>query len=300
MIELSRSWRLSRPLDLRLTLAPFRHGPFDPSIRLRRRAAWRATRTPDGPAAQHLEIDGDHITVTAWGGGADYLLDTAPVLVGEDDDPASFRPRDPIARKLVQAFPGLRLGRTDNVVEALVPTILEQKVQSEAAHDAYAHALRSMSGPAPGPVGLVLPPDPSMLARSPYWTWHRFGVERRRAETIRYACSRAAALERSVAAGLDTTRRALSALPGVGPWTVEQVCLGALGDADAVPTGDWHLPNLVAWTLAGVARAGDDEMLEMLEPYRGHRGRVIRLVKACGRRPPRRGPRLPLRSIAGM
>jgi hypothetical protein len=38
-------------------------------------------------------------------------------------------------------------------------------------------------------------------------------------------------------------------------------------------------------------------MLELLEPYRGHRGRVLRLLMAGGVGPPRRGPRLALRRM---
>ena len=96
----------------------------------------------------------------------------------------------------------------------------------------------------------------------------------------------------------DATRR-LRALPGIGAWTAAEVSLVALGDADAVSVGDYHLPHHVAWALAGEARADDARMLELLEPYRGHRGRVIRLVVAGHPGPPRFGPRLPLKSIAG-
>jgi hypothetical protein len=41
-------------------------------------------------------------------------------------------------------------------------------------------------------------------------------------------------------------------------------------------------------------------MLELLEPYRGHRARVLRLLLAAGIAPPRRGPRLPIRDVASM
>jgi hypothetical protein len=40
-------------------------------------------------------------------------------------------------------------------------------------------------------------------------------------------------------------------------------------------------------------------MLELLEPYRGHRGRVLRLLLAGGIAAPRRGPRLPLNPQLG-
>ena len=99
---------------------------------------------------------------------------------------------------------------------------------------------------------------------------------------------------------LDAAYRRLRALPGIGPWTAAEVAMRALGDPDAVSVGDFHLPNLVAFALAGEARGDDARMLDLLEPYRGHRGRVIRLLEASGLRPPVRGPHLQLRSIAAI
>jgi hypothetical protein len=61
--------------------------------------------------------------------------------------------------------------------------------------------------------------------------------------------------------------------------------------------GDFNIPNLVAWSLAGEPRADDRRMLELLAPYAGHRGRVVRLLGSAGIKPPRFGPRRPIRSI---
>ena len=61
--------------------------------------------------------------------------------------------------------------------------------------------------------------------------------------------------------------------------------------------GDYHLPNLVAWAFAGKRKGTDELMLELLEPFRGQRGRVIRLLEVAGVGPPRRGPRFEGRSI---
>ncbi len=52
-----------------------------------------------------------------------------------------------------------------------------------------------------------------------------------------------------------------------------------LGDPDAVPVGDLHLPHEIAWALAAEPR-GDDR--RMLEAYRGRRFRVLRLLLASG------------------
>jgi 3-methyladenine DNA glycosylase/8-oxoguanine DNA glycosylase len=72
----------------------------------------------------------------------------------------------------------------------------------------------------------------------------------------------------------------------------------ASGDPDAVSVGDYNLPKAVGWALAG--RIVDDAgMLGLLAPYAGHRYRVTRLVELSGIRPPRRGPRLPVRDYRG-
>ena len=92
----------------------------------------------------------------------------------------------------------------------------------------------------------------------------------------------------------------LRSVPGIGPWTAAEVMLRAAGDPDAVSVGDFHLPNLVAFALAGEIRGTDERMLELLEPWRGQRARVIRLLETSGLRPPAFGPRYAPRSIAAI
>jgi 3-methyladenine DNA glycosylase/8-oxoguanine DNA glycosylase len=87
--------------------------------------------------------------------------------------------------------------------------------------------------------------------------------------------------------------RRLQRIRGIGPWTAAIVTAVVLGDPDAVPVGDYHLPNTVAWWLADEPRATDERMLELLEPYQGHRWRVIRMAKATGGAP-KYGPKLSL------
>lgn len=64
--------------------------------------------------------------------------------------------------------------------------------------------------------------------------------------------------------------------------------------------GDYHLPNLAAWHLAGEPRGTDERMLELLEPFRPHRGRVLRLLQRGAGGAPRYGPRLAPSLIKGL
>jgi 3-methyladenine DNA glycosylase/8-oxoguanine DNA glycosylase len=182
-------------------------------------------------------------------------------------------------------------------MEALVPAILEQKVTSYEAHQSFAKLVFALGEPAPGPAGLRVAPHPSVLAEQPYWVFHRFGVERKRADVIRAVCARADRLEECVELDAEQASARLMHFTGVGAWTAAEVAARAMGDPDAVSVGDFHLPHLVAWVLAGEMRATDERMLELLEPYKGERGRVIRLIECGAGRRPRRAPRQRIRSI---
>ena len=236
----------------------------------------------------------------AWGPGADWALEAAPALVGALDDDAGFEPLHPVVEDLHRRLRGLRICRSQAVTEAVVPTILEQKVIGVQAHRSYAAVVRRFGEEAPGPGGLLLPPLPHVLATVPYHSFHRLGVERKRADTIRRACSYARRLEETVGMAPAEARSRLTALPGLGPWSAAEVAFVALGDPDAVSLGDYHLPHLVSYALTGEPRGDDARMLELLEPWRGQRGRVIKLLEAGADAPPRYGPRMPLQHIAGL
>ena len=289
---------LDAPLDLGLTLGPLWRGPLDPTMKLWADHAVRASRTIDGPATTEIRIAGGRLTAEAWGPGADAALAAVPALVGLGDDPAAFRPAGGLLRELARRAPGLRLPKTGAVVEALVPAILEQKVTGAEAFHGFRGLVRAFGERAPGPHDLWLQPTARLLATVPYYRLHPLGIERRRADTIRFAASRASRLEETVTMAPHQAAARLQALPGVGAWTAAEVTLRAMGDPDAVSVGDYHLPNLVSFALAGEPRADDARMLELLEPYRGQRARVIRLLETSGIRAPRYGPRMEVRSIA--
>jgi 3-methyladenine DNA glycosylase/8-oxoguanine DNA glycosylase len=295
----TKTLRLPGPLAVRPTFGLHRRGPADPTMKIEERGVWRATLTPDGAATVHIEVEHRDVAATAWGPGAGWVLDRLDLLVGANDS-STLQTTHPRLRELQRTLVGLRIGATHRVMEALVPAILEQKVTSHEAHAAFRRIVYGLGEPAPGPMKLRVAPAPEVLAAQPYWVFHRYGVERKRADVIRAVCARADRLEECVELDPAQADARLTHFAGVGPWTAAEVAARAFGDPDAVSVGDFHLPHLVSWALAGEVRGTDERMLELLEPYRGERGRVIRLIEAGGGRRPRRAPRQRIRSIAAI
>jgi 3-methyladenine DNA glycosylase/8-oxoguanine DNA glycosylase len=275
-------------------------GRHDPCARFVGGTFWYASRTPDGPGSLSLHREGASLVATGYGPGAGWLVDRAPAIAGLDDDLTGFAElaaAHPVVAELARVHRGVRLPATGRLFPRLLRAILEQKVTGKEAYRAYAATVRHFGEPAPGPAErLFLPPEAEAIAAAPYWVFHPFGVEQRRADTLRRAAAEAARLERCTSSA-DATRR-MTAIVGIGPWTAAEVVRTVYGDPDAVSVGDYHIPNTVAWALAGEARGDDARMLDLLAPFTGHRGRVCVLLESAGIAAPRFGPRMPIRSFA--
>ena len=290
-----------RPVDLAGTLFPLRRGTGDPTARIEGNLAWWTARTTDGPATIRLEqIAPDLVEAAAWGPGAEAGLAAAPGLAGAIDDETGFDPSaHPVVAEIARRA-HVRLTRTPEVLPVLLAAICEQQVTGLEARRAWRGLVGATSEPAPaapdGPA-LLLPPDAARVATLPSLEVHRIGMHQRRSHVLREVAGRPRAVERLATLPPDEARAWLQLFPGIGPWTAAEVARLALGDPDAVSVGDYHLPNLVAWALAGEPRGTDERMLELLEPYRGHRGRVQRLLESGSIRAPRYGPRADVRPI---
>jgi len=290
--RLESEYRPTGALDLFATVAVHQRGPGDPTATIDRtgQVLWRATRTPDGVATLALRQSADGVVrLAAWGPGREWAIAQAPALCGARDDLDGFEPRHPLIAEAHRRSPGLRIGGTDRLFDALAQAITEQKVTLRQAFGAWRHVVQHSGerAPGPSPVPLYAPPSPEGWRRTPSWVWHRAGLEPPQARTIVEAAARADALERA-SSSLDT---ALASLRGIGAWTIAETRIRALGDADAVSVGDFHLAHQVGFALTG-SRVDDDGMLELLAPWAGHRYRVIRLIRAWGVTEPRRGARV--------
>lgn len=295
VLQVQSTWRPQLPVDVRRTLSPLRRGPADPTHQVTQDGAvWRTTLMPTGPATYRVTQRGLHeIDCQAWGPGAEEVVAGLPDLLGGRDAAAGFDPRHPLLVASAARHPGLRVPRTGRVVEALVPAILEQKVTGKQARQSFRALVSRFGAPAPGPapVGMAVPPSARAWRLVPSWEWHRAGVDPQRSRTICLAMRCADRLEQAVGLAPEQAVRRLSAVPGVGAWTVAEVAQRALGDSDALSVGDYHLSQYVGWALAG-RPLDDDGMVAVLEPWRPHRYRVVRLLECSGFAKPRFGPRL--------
>ncbi|MGE0491662.1 MAG: DNA-3-methyladenine glycosylase [Vulcanimicrobiota bacterium] len=279
---------LAKTFPFAHVLRGHRFGPGDPSTLCRDDLFEKAVWTPEGAGLLRLSFEDGLVRAQAHGPGRDWLLPWVPAILGGQDEPGDFHP-GPLADRY-RPWREFRLSRAPWLSATLVKVVLQQRVSWRDASRAFAGLVRRHGGPAPGSSRVLLPPSFRTIHRLGAAEFAAVGVENKRAATLREVGFRASRLDRLD--GAQAVAAALDAIPGVGVWTRENTLGFALGCTDVVPLGDYDLPNSVAFALAGEARADDQRMLELLEPYRGHRFRILRLLMLAGITAPRRGPRM--------
>ena len=295
--EMTRRYRPEGVVAVGAILSAFQHGGGDPTFQRDPGFGWwLGLPTPDGPATLRLVEDrtAGEVVASAWGSGAAFALDAVPGLLGAHDDADGFVAHHPQVAQARRLHPGWRVPRSGLVMHALIPAIIEQRVTGQEAFGGYRRLVRRFGRPAPGPGearGLWVAPDGRVWATIPSWEWLGASVDHARSSTAVRSSRYAGRLAECPSLALPEAHRRLRAIPGVGVWTAAEVAQRALGDADAVSFGDYHVAKDIGWALTG-SPVDDDGLAELLEPYAGHRYRVQRLLELSAIRRPRRGPRL--------
>lgn len=78
----------------------------------------------------------------------------------------------------------------------------------------------------------------------------------------------------------EAVHEALTAVPGIGPWTADIFLMFCLGRSDAFAAGDLALQVAAQWALELDERPGAKALLEIAERWRPHRGTAARLLWA--------------------
>lgn len=266
----------------------------------------RAEQGPHGPLIYEAAQRDGAVEVTVWGSAdtpsasRDRALDDARGWIGWHDRPpdlSELTAAHPALHTAARRIGPIRLSRLPRVQESVGRAVLGQLVQAVEARRSTAQLAALVGAPVAG--DLWCWPTAAALARTPAYAMRRCGISLRCAIALHRCALDDPQLERVRDDYMALDRR-LRAVPGIGLWTSAETRL-ALGDPDAVSVGDLHLPGMVCRALgdAPEGEASDALMLELLEPYRGQRGRVIRLVgRAVGRgllpRGRRRAPRAAL------
>lgn len=270
-------------LELQSTLAMQNLGRFDPTVRRAPGRFQKVYLDANGrPVTWLLEQAPGSLRVHVHGEAAtslDTFVAQFPLRDGADD----FRPDHPLLRRLARSLCGLRLLSVPWTFDVAAGAVLQQRVRWQVAYGDFRRiALRFGTAT---PAGTAFP-CAAQLAAMPTSKLEAVGLDPKRARALSNLARAEATRPFLHVTDLAALRQRLLHIPGIGPWTAETILGFAKGDPDAVPVGDLHLPSLVTWALAGEPEGTDARMLELLEPYRGQRFRVIRLLDWTQRHPP--------------
>jgi 3-methyladenine DNA glycosylase/8-oxoguanine DNA glycosylase len=261
------------------------------ATRPRRGVVRRAEPGHDGALIYEATQVADRVDIQIWGSpgtpdaARERALDAARGWIGLHDRPPDLQELTSGHARLQHAarhIGTIRLSHLPRVGEAVGRAVLGQLVQGLEARRSTAQLAALIGTPAPG--GLWAWPTAAAVGRTPAHAMRRCGISLKGAVALHRGAVDDPQLERVRRDHVALDRR-LRALPGIGAWTSAEVRL-ALGDPDAVSVGDYNLPGTVCHALADVTGddCTDELMLELLEPFRGQRGRVIQLVvRAAGR-----------------
>lgn len=298
-VELSVERVTSNPSRLlRHTFGAFRFGSSDPCVRITGDTLTMTSTSPAGPgwlfatmAAPNPEAQVES-QVEFGGRATNHIRQRRPDPHGHRDTFRSLSPAHPLVARLQREFGDLRIGASGDVYKAALTATLGQRITAAEAVTQWARLCHALPNPVDTPIGqLLAPPDPGALGALAPWQLHSLGIEEARARTL---ISIARVFRRDGAHQVDVSlalRRLSVEVPRFGPWTRALVEAEALGDPDAVAVGDFHLKNVVAHALGGRPRGTDDEMLALLAPYAGNRGRVLAWLALAGISAPKFGPR---------
>jgi 3-methyladenine DNA glycosylase/8-oxoguanine DNA glycosylase len=273
------------PFDVDRTFGVHRFGAYDPTVVRRPRGIEKAFVWSGSPHTLRVTAAGGAIEIEATGPDAEGVLADFTSALETSDGYETFAPDEVLLSRLHREQPGMRLVRVPWRFELAACAVLQQRVTTREAMQQWRHVAQRYGEDA---MGLRAFPGIERVAQMESWRFEELGVDPKRARTLTVLAREALRRKTFDQLDLGLVRKQLLAVRGVGPWTSEMTMGFAYGDPDALPLGDLHLPHLVSWALERKPRSTDERMVQLLEPFRGHRFRVTRLLLASGISVPRR------------
>jgi len=237
----------------------------------------RSLRLPHAEGVVELKPADGHVCARFW--LAD-LRDLGPAvrrsraLLDLDSDPqavAEALGADALLGPLVRAAPGRRVPGHVDGHELAIRAVLGQQVSLSGAATLAARLVAELGEPLARPLGMVTHLFPSAAALADIAP-ERLAMPAARAHALR-SLSRALAREELVLDGgadREDARRALLALPGIGPWTAAYVAMRALRDPDAFLPTDLGVRRALERLGHDARPAAAAALAERWRPYRAY------------------------------
>jgi 3-methyladenine DNA glycosylase/8-oxoguanine DNA glycosylase len=268
------------PLHFERTFSMQRLGAYDPTAESSHDCFRKAFFYRGETAALEFCRDGDGLRVTAYAADAEALLKETLAGLAQDDLYTSFATEDLGIWRLHRSLPGLRLFRFPWLYDMTCSAILQQRIRTVDAMRDWRRITKRWGSQAP--LGLMAFPKAEVLAMIPAFELRAMDIDLQRAQTLLRFARESQFVPLKAHLDFAGLRQRLLRVVGIGPWTTETVLGYGAGDADAAIPGDLHLPRVVCYALAGEFHGTDERMMELLEPFSGHRFRIIRLLYASG------------------
>jgi AraC family transcriptional regulator of adaptative response / DNA-3-methyladenine glycosylase II len=227
-------------------------------------------RTFAGGTLAVTRADGRHLALTVTVAGEVDLFAVAGRvrrLFDLDADPLA------IAAQLgaVAAIPGLRVPGAWDGFEMAVRAVLGQQITVKGATTLSGRLVERFGERLDRPEGALTHrfPDAARLAQADLGV---IGLPAARAAALRALAAAVAggALDLRASTGLEATLAALTALPGVGPWTAHYVAMRAAREPDAFPAGDLVLRQRASASAEPLTLRALEARAEAWRPFRAY------------------------------